>query len=281
VLESRKFDDQVDEAARTVCHAAMLFWLKKALTIPLMPLYFALICGAAGVLLSFRKRTQAAGRALMVVSILALATFSNKGVAHALLSPLEQQFPPIPDAHRSTDLPTDLQRCTAIVVLGGGHGDAPSLSRVNQLVPGALSRVAEAVRLSRLLPHAKVVTSGNHRPHLSHARVLAEAAISLGVDPNRIVLLETPRDTEDEITEIAARFPNQRVAIVTSAYHLPRTLSLCAKLGVEAHPCPGEYLIKPGADSGWKLLAWNIPSLDQSSRAIREYAGMLWLRLKG
>src|ERR1035437_6503683 len=128
----------------------MLFWLKKTLTLPFLPLYFALCTGLVGSALLWTKR-QKLGRALVTAAALSLLIFSNKGVALLLLGPLETRYAPIPEARTNAGLPSPVTACRTIVVLGGGHSDTPQLSRVNQLSSSTLSRLAEAVRLARLL----------------------------------------------------------------------------------------------------------------------------------
>lgn len=256
----------------------MLFWLKKTLTLPLLPLYLSLALGVVGCLLLWFRRGKRSGLVLVTSSVLILGLASNQGIARLLYGPLEFRYPPVPEVQTAADLPPRLQACVAIVVLGGGHGESTRLSRVNQLVPAALSRVAEGLRLARLLPQAEVVFCGNHRPPPTHARVMAEAAYSLGLAPERAVLFDEPRDTEDEIAAVRARYGAQPVAIVTSASHLPRTLQLCQALEVNAFPCPANYELRDPDDS---FFEWDLGALERTSRAIREYVGMLWLKLKG
>ena len=261
----------------------MPFWLKKALTVPLMPLTFALLVGTLGAILLFRPRFARRGRILVVIALLVLGLASNKGVALWLIAPLELRHAAIPELAPDEPLPAELSRCRAVVVLGGGHGDTASLSRINQLSASALSRLAEGIRLLRLLPAdvVLVVSGHNGSKHPSHAQILAEAAISLGVPASRILRCDTPRDTESEVSEIKARFGDEPVAVVTSAWHMPRAIGLCERAQVNAFPCPADFTHKPGADSGVELFAWNLEALGQTSKAIRERVGQAWNRVRG
>jgi len=259
----------------------MLFWLKKALTMPFLPLYFALFAGLTGSALLWTKR-QKTGRGLTTAAVLCLAIFANKGVALLLLAPLETRYTAIPEAHAVADLPFYVATCRNIVVLGGGHSDATGLSRVNQLSGSALSRLTEAVRLARLLPDAKLIVSGYNGPgHPSHAYILAEAAISLGVAPERILRMDDTRDTEDEAAELSRRLGREPFLLVTSAWHLPRAMALCARAGLQPIPAPADYMQRPGADTGWQLVAWDLGALERSTKAIHERLGLFWARLRG
>ncbi len=259
----------------------MLFELKKLLTIPFLPLYFALLSGVVAIIFLYAKRNSHWGRWLALISTGTLLVFSNKAFATMLLGPLEHRYPAIPEIRSGTDLSPELSQCVAIVVLGGGHADAPALSRVNQLSSSALSRIAEAVRLSRVLPHATFIVSGHHTAEISHAQVLGEAAVSLGLDPARVVRMDNPRDTEDEIAELSRRLGTAPVALVTSAWHMPRAMELCRHFNVHAVPCPADYMVKlePLSESG--IFVWELEALERSTKAMHEYIGLAWLKLRG
>jgi uncharacterized SAM-binding protein YcdF (DUF218 family) len=258
----------------------MLFWLKKALTTPFLPLYFALFTGLLGSALLWTKR-QKTGRVFVTAAALSLAIFANKGVAYLLLGPLETRYTAIPEARTTTDLPARVTACHTIVVLGGGHSDTTVLSRVNQLSTSALSRLAEAVRLARLLPDAQLIVSGYNGPDgPSHAQILAEAAMSLGVAPERITRLDTTRDTEDEAQELSHRLGREPFLLVTSAWHLPRAMALCEKAGLQPVAVPADFLQRPGADTGWQLLGWDLGALERSTMAIHERLGLFWAQLR-
>ncbi len=261
----------------------MLFWLKKALTLPFIPLHFSLLTGALGLLLCLRPRRARCGQLLIVCSVLSLIVFSNKGVSLLLISPLENTYAPLPDFTSRDSLPDDLARCRAVVVLGGGHSDAPALSRTNQLVPSALSRLAEAIRIARLLPDARLATSGhNGFDKISHAQVVAEAAVALGFPGDRIDVLHTPRDTEDEANTVKTKYGSGPIALVTSAWHLRRAAALFREAGVEIVPVPADYAARPDDDTALaRWLTWDLASLDRSGRANKEWLGLLWAKLRG
>ena len=260
----------------------MLFWLKKALTAPFLPLYFALFTGAFGSILLWTKR-QKFGRALVTASALSLAIFSNKGVALLLLGSLETRYAPIPEAHTATNLTAQIAACRTIVVLGGGHSDTTELSRVNQLSSSSLGRLTEAVRLAHLLPEAKLIVSGYNGPKtLSHAQILAEAAVSLGIAPERIIRLDNTRDTDDEAQELARRLGHEPFLIVTSAWHMPRSMALCEHAGLHPIAAPADFRQRPGEqNTASPFLSWDLGALEISTKAIHERLGFFWAHLRG
>jgi uncharacterized SAM-binding protein YcdF (DUF218 family) len=257
----------------------MLFWLKKALTIPFLPLYFTLLAGIAGLLLLGTKNRKLA-RVLITAAILVLAVFSNTGVARLLIAPLESRYPAIPEIAASSTPPAPIAACHTVVVLGGGHSDSPALSRVNQLSPSALSRLTEGLRLARLLPDSTLIVSGyNGSKQESHAYVLEQAAVSLGFPATRIQRLDTTRDTDDEAQQLAQRLGEQPFLLVTSAWHMPRAMALCQKAGLRPVPAPADFMLRPDADKDFGLLTWDLGALERSTMAIHERLGLLWARL--
>lgn len=259
----------------------MLFWLKKTLTLLVLPLPVALGLGSVGIVLLWTKRGQRLGRLLCSVAVVVLLLAANKGVALLLMQPLESQYAAIPEVADVNLLPAELQQCRAVAVLGGGHSISSGMSHVNQLSTASMGRIAEAVRIHRLLPNARFIVSGHATGPMTHARVLGAAAISLGVPANQVVYLDTARDTEDEAQQLAKTLGQDAVALVTSASHMPRAMRLCKTFGVRAVPCPAEFLVKPGADTGLALVSWDLGALERSSRALREHVGTLWLTLRG
>jgi len=261
----------------------MLFWPKKILTLFFLPLQFAIIAGVLGLILLHLRRRERLARILLTAAIAVLVIFSNKGVARALIGPLESRFPAAPEFSAGSPPPPNIAACRYVVILGGGHGESAALSRVNQLSPAALGRLAEGIRIFRQLsPDASFVVSGHAgEGNTTHAKVLADAAISLGVPSSRITRFDTPRDTHDEALAIRALAGDSPVALVTSAWHLPRAMSLCKGANLRVVPCPADFMLKPGADTGAELLLFDLGSLERSTKAIREYLGLLWSSARG
>ncbi|WP_108823841.1 ElyC/SanA/YdcF family protein [Ereboglobus luteus] len=264
-----------------------LFWLKKIIGLFFMPLQFALIIGVIGVVFIWlRKREKLAriGRVMITLAVLVLLLASNRGVAIRLARPLESAYAPIPELKSAFDpanpaVPAQLAACKYVLVLGSGHADAPARSRINQLSNSGRARLAEALRILRVLPpDTKLIVSGYHLRGPSHAQVSAEAAESLGIDPGRIIRMDEARDTDDEIrtaVEIANGAP---VALVTSAWHMPRAMHMCGHHKLDALACPADYLLPSSDNEG--ALAWfrfELGAFECSSKAIRERIGRLFL----
>ncbi len=265
----------------------MFFWPKKIIALFFLPLQFALITGTLGLILLHLRRRERLARLLLTAALAALALFSNKGVSQLLMRPLESRFAPLPEFlienPESKIENSPLAACRYIIVLGGGHARSPGLSRINQLSTASLSRLTEAIRLFRLLPpDTRLVVSGHDGDeNISHAQVLAEAALSLGVPADRIVRFDYTRDTHDEALALHALAGDSPVALVTSAWHMPRSMKLFAATGLRPIPCPADFSLKPEPDTFSRFLRFELPALERSTKAIREYLGLAWTALRG
>ena len=132
-----------------------------------------------------------------------------------------------------------------VVVFGGGLTDDFRLSAQEKLSSHSLARLIEGIRLHRELPQSKLVLSGGAVfGSQSSARVMAEAAAALGVNPKVLVLETESRDTEEEASLIQRMVKKDRFILVTSAAHMPRSMTHFRKLGLEPIPAPADFQAK-------------------------------------
>lgn len=275
-------------AAPAKPHVRAMFELKKIIGFLLMPLPFALGLMTLGLVLGALRR-RPVGILALLAGWAVLAVASNRGVAARLTSSLENTYAPAPAADAPVSAwPADLRETGFVAVLGGGHGDAERLSAGQRLSPSARARLTEGVRLAVALPKAWLVVSGPrnapgegaNQARPTHARVLADAAVELGFSRARIIEIDSARDTAEETAALRRLAGDDAVALVTSAWHLPRAMRLAEAAGLRAFPCPADYL--GGRDeriSPFAWVAWDAESLANSTRAWREYLGRAWASL--
>lgn len=243
----------------------MLFWLKKVVGFWLMPLPLSLaLIGAGAGLLGF-TRWKKTGRMLAITGIVWLVVCSNAGVGTWLVRGLEARYPAQPVFTDDAPPPAPLARCAYVAVLGGGHSVVDGWAANQQLSDSALARIVEGVRIVRQLPGARLIVSGPSDDGRSHASLLREVAVSLGVPRERIVEVDTARDTEAEAAAIGAITHDAPVALITSAWHMPRAMSLCRRQGIDALACPADYAGRPPRRAGSILR----PGMSADSNAAR------------
>jgi uncharacterized SAM-binding protein YcdF (DUF218 family) len=267
---------------RAFADGMVLFTLKKFISFWLMPVPMCLTLVGTGLILLLATKRSRPARGLLVAGFVLFALFANKIVSVALVRPIEATFPPIPELTASSPLPASLQRCRYVVVLGSGHSNSPGFSANNQLSSAALARIVEGVRLLRVLPEAKLILSGGGEPGApTHAAVLGRVAQELGIPAERMLRIETVRDTEDEAQAVRTLVGEAPVALVTTAWHLPRAAGLFRRAGVDTLPCPTNYTARPAAQFQWSEFDWDVESLERSTAAVRERIGYTWVWLRG
>jgi uncharacterized SAM-binding protein YcdF (DUF218 family) len=258
-----------------------VFWLKKVVSFFLMPLPVCMVLLVLGLLVGRLGRLARLGGRLTLAATVLLFLFSNRFVSTHLLRPLELRFPAIPEIAPGSPAPEAIATCKIVAVLGSGHSEMPGISATGQLATAGLARIVEAVRILRAVPGARLIVSGPGEPgHPSHASVLALAAESLGVDPSRITLLETARDTEDEAMDVARMAKGARIALVTSSWHMPRAVHLFRKAGADFVPCPADFVSRSDIQLHWSDFGCDSTSLERSTLAVHEWIGLLWLHLR-
>lgn len=240
-----------------------------------LPLGLVLQCLLVALLLRrWRPRTSTG---LTAAAILLLWVFSTPRVSGFLIGSLEARHPGIA---------AEQAPCAdAIVLLGGGlqmpHPPRPDA----QLGPGA-DRLLVALRLwqANRAPVIVLSAGGNDDPRLSESAQTARLLNEWGVPMSALVQERRSTNTEQNATEsarILEELESRHVLLVTSASHMPRAMALFRGSGIEATAIPADHWISDAPAVG--IVDW-IPdgvALGGSSRALREYLGLLWYAFQG
>ena len=212
---------------------------------------------------------------LLFCAILVAGSFPS--VSNAIVRQLEDRYPVLQRVPDDTGL---------ILVLGFGHVIADDKPINSLLFPVALARLSEGVRLWKTRPAARqelklAVSGASPVPGtVSHAELMSKMALELGVPESSIVKFENTRDTEHEIdTAIdwlaSNNMADNRLVVVSTAMHLPRSAVLLENYDVEYSMAPTEFTV---SNAGWNIpSAYALLGLD---RALHEWVGMAWYRLK-
>jgi len=258
-----------------------MFIFKRLFSALLMPLPLGLGLVAAGVICLWFTRRHRAGRLLVTIGLGVLTLFSYGVVANLFIGPLESAYHPLLVDGRPDPLDGKAKEARWIVVLGGGDHQDRQLPPNTQLTEMTLARLIEALRLKRQLPEAKVILSGGFgKDGVTHAQLMAGAAVALGFSRDDLVLEQRTFDTADEARFIGATVGTDPFILVTSASHLPRAVALFRKQGREPLPSPtGFTTINAGADPG--AFFPSSGGLSKVERSWHEYLGRIWSKLRG
>lgn len=193
-----------------------------------------------------------------------------------LIDNLESQFEPF---ESGGDL--NCKRCK-IFVLAGGYTISSRLPASSQLIPSALSRLVEGIRVHQLLRESVMVFSGGARPGMkSQAEVTAAAALELGVGQTDTLQIRQSSNTLQELKNYRERFGvDSAFVLVTSAYHMPRAMSICKELGMMPIPAPTDFYIKDRNG----LFSSFLPSAEKTmmfSVVTHEYGAAIYRTISG
>lgn len=251
--------------------------LSKTLGVMLLPTNFLIGFSLIGAILLATRRARA-GRRLLIISITLLAICAFSPLGNILLYPLEQRFPPWDPGQGAPD---------GIIVLGGSIDADLSVAHGSTVVRSAPDRIIAAAGVAHRYPNARILfTGGSSRLISNDAREADFAASvfeSLGISKSRLIMERRSRNTLENAEfskAIAAPKPGERWLLVTSAFHMPRSVGLFRKVGFAVEPYPVDWRVGGLSD----LLVFSSQATDGLARvdgAVREWAGLLAYRVTG
>ena len=218
----------------------MFFVLSKTLGYLLLPTNFLIATGFVGAILMV-TRFASLGRKLVIAAVLLLVICGLSPLGKALLYPLEQRFPSWDAARGAPD---------GIIVLGASIERRSLRCTRYAGGSGAPDRIIAAAALARRYPNARVVFSGGSANLISNDAREADFAgaifESLGVDKSRLIMERRSRNTQENAEfskALVAPKAGERWLLVTSAFHMPRSVGLFRKAGFAVEPYPVDWRV--------------------------------------
>jgi uncharacterized SAM-binding protein YcdF (DUF218 family) len=260
-----------------------MFLLKKLVSLMLLPFSLSVELLILGLILLLCSRRMKTAKTLLTLGTIMLMVFSYSRVSNGVLRPLESKYPVLTPKTIPTVVPREtLDSVRWIVVLGGGHYEAPDFPPISQLTRPSLSRLLMGVELSKALPGRKLILSGGrvYGP-VSDAEIMSQVAVSLGIPANDIVLEPWSKDTDDEARLIREIVHDDRIILVTSAFHMTRSMALFTKAGMRPIPAPADLIANPSVAFNPGAFFPSGEALEQTAVAAHEYMGLLWAWIRG
>jgi len=229
------------------------FMLKKMLSVALMPFSIGIILGLiALVYLYFNNISKA--KKYLSFSLLWLVLITWFPFATILLKPLESSYPKL------EVIPKNIEY---ILLLGGDRE----------------RRAWEALRLYHKIPDVKVITSGySLHDKLSDAEKTAHLLEESGIPKEKILMQSMAKTTFEEAEHMKKRVGEKPFILITSAYHMPRSMMIFEKAGL--HPIPAPTDFNDINESGF-LSMLTSKHLEHTEHAWHEYMGLLVYKLQG
>lgn len=250
----------------------MFFSLQKLIWYAAVPPCSLIILMALGLFISLSRRKL--GSAMVAAGIILLYLLSLGPVADLLLRPLESYAKPLDKLPVAAD---------AVVVPGGGSVDLAWLGAAP--VPNAetYTRLVKGIEIARALHIPLVLTGGNGEPfatRLNDADVMASAACAMGVSKQQMIVENVSRNTRENSYAVRRIVTGNRIVLAASAYYMRRAVAMFTRRGFTVIPAP-TYQNVQNRKFGIFMLIPGSGALERSSRALAEWMGMAWWKLRG
>ncbi|MBP6011826.1 MAG: YdcF family protein [Alphaproteobacteria bacterium] len=225
-----------------------------------------------------RTRRVVLGQRMAVVGGVGLLIAGLSPLGNALILPLEERFPAFVDEGTPV---------AGVIVLGGTF-DTEATNVHGQM---ALNETGERLfalgDLARRYPQARIIYAGGgseFTPDTTPEATLVENTVaSLGVARSRIEFERKSLNTYENALYskmLAAPKDAERWLVVTSAFHMPRTMGVFAKVGFAVVPYPVDYRTA-GNVSLLRPFGFVGEGLRRTDIAAKEWIGLLSYALSG
>ena len=213
-------------------------------------------------------------RALVGLALIIFVFAATCPIGQWSVSTLERRFP-------SPELPG---RVDGIVVLGGAIDASPAIPAFQPALNDAAERITAFVALARRYPDAKLVYSGGsgmvREQNFREADQALPLLQAMGLDPHRVIVERDSRNTWENALyslQVAKPGSGQTWLLLTSAWHMPRSVGCFRKAGWRIIPYPVDFR---GQQPDW-LGFDGLEQLQSLAVAEREWIGLVSYHFMG
>lgn len=214
-----------------------MFLLEKIISLTLLsPLPIIIILFLIGVGNLFNRRKKS-GLLLIVISIFMYWASTDAFIDKKLYN-LEAVYSPITE--------DNLKRGEVYVLLGGGIITTTVEGNIPGIMPSV--RILKTAEYYKKYPKKIYISGGSPLQNQeSESSVYARELISLGVNPNDIIIEDNSKNTNENALFIKEKLnsaENKNIILITSAFHMKRSVAIFQKnmQEFEIIPAPCNYL---------------------------------------
>jgi uncharacterized SAM-binding protein YcdF (DUF218 family) len=237
-----------------------------------------LLAAAAGGMLLLSLGFARLGRQLAGASIALMLIFGLTPAANWLMLPLEMRFP-VPSL--------DNRRIDGVVVLGGALLERQTLAHGPAAVNDAAERLIAMADLARRYPGVRVVFTGGAGAFsgaaLPEGEIVRQKLQEFGLSPDRVIIESRSVNTHENAVftkEMLSPKPGETWLLVTSAWHMPRSVGIFRQQGWDVLAYPVDHRTAGWGDA-WRWFNTVSDGLRRTDVAMREYVGLVAYRLTG
>ena len=248
-----------------------MFVISKLLSAITQPVFWLALWWLLALLILGRK--PKAAKRMLWSGLLALGLLGFQAIPDALLRPLENRYA-VP-AHSS------VAEHAGVIVLGGALEHPASWQAHGQVPLGqSVERMTVPVGWMHAHPQLQLVFSGGEgrliTTGVTEGQLAQQFYQEQGVDMARVTIEQGSRTTRENAQRVAQtlgeRCQRERWLLVTSAWHMPRSVPEFEAVGCQVTPYPVDF--RTGAATDWNeyhladsLLRWQV--------ALHEWLGQL------
>src|ERR1700704_5776363 len=165
--------------------------------------------------------------------------------------------------------------------LGGAIGPDISAARHTPDLNESAERLTAVADLARRYPAARIIYSGGDARLVFHGGIEADFAVTLfesfGIARSRVIVERKARNTIENAAfskELVDPKPGERWLLVTSGYHMPRSIGVFRRAGFAVEAFPVDWRTRGPIDLAmpFESLA---AGLRRTDTAMREWVGLL------
>ncbi|WP_236692689.1 YdcF family protein [Aneurinibacillus tyrosinisolvens] len=174
--------------------------------------------------------------------------------------------------------PTQIQGDVLVMLGGGATSGTPDVNGAGQLSGSAANRLLTVVRLYNKTNLPIILSGGQVFSDSSNeASIARRQLIELGVPKNKIIVEDKSRNTEENakyVKEMLSRHHFKQPILVTSAFHMERSVRNFSGVGVTVTPYPTDYKSSRPITLYANKLVPSANALSNVSTALKEYIGI-------
>lgn len=251
----------------------MFFIIKSIISHLLHPVPILVIVLITGLVLRKRDNTRKAGNYTLIADAVLFALMFF-GVFNFALKSLETQYEPFDGDN--TELCEGL-RGAVVTVLGQGLDteDLPARLCDNDCLR---QRISEGAYVAHAIPDSTLLISMSGDATYEHKQeAIRQFAATYGIETNRVAFYTGARDTNEEAKATAEYAGTNKVVLVTSASHIPRSMRIFRRHGCIPTPAPCEFKYF-GPNARFTAGDWHMGfrNIDRFERLLHESCGLLY-----
>lgn len=203
---------------------------------------------------------------------------STSFIAYHLVKPLENFY------QNKTIEQLKQDKNDVIIMLGGGAINVADIDGEGQVSGYVANRMITVMRLQKELDIPIILSGGKVFEDTGREADIEKRIFEgMGVNSQALILENQSRNTVENVQNskvIMEEYNFTKPLVITSGFHLLRAMEIFAREGIEATPYVADYQMSDELVFSIFNFLPNNGSLNTSCMAIREYLGILALKLK-